>query len=108
MEENISHVTKVLELLKRHNLFVKAEKCVFHLPKVEFLGYEISAEGIYMDSKKVEAIREWPIPSDILSLQSFLGFANYYHRFIHNYSKLAFPLTSLLRKSSIWNWNSNC
>lgn len=100
LPEHISHVTKVLELLEKHNLFVQGEKCVFHSDRVEFLGYEISSKGIYMDSAEIDSLKAWPASTDIPSLQSFLGFANYYRRFIRNYSKIAFPLTSLLKKTS--------
>lgn len=108
LEDHIDHVSKVLELLEKHKLFVKGEKCVFHANKVEFLGYEISTQGIYMDSSKVASLRSWPAPTNITELQSFLGFANYYRRFVLNYSKVAFALTSLLRKEVKWDWTSQC
>jgi len=101
-EEYVEHVSKVLELLEVHNLYVKGEKCTFHVTKVEFLGYEVSNEGIFMDSSKIQALKDWLPPSDIPSLQSFLVFAKYYRRFILNFSKLTQPLTSLLRKDTPW------
>src|SRR5690606_25986972 len=88
-KEHVEHVSKVLELLEANDLYVKGEKCTFHATKVEFLGYEVSIEGIYMDFSKIQALKEWLPPSDILSLQSFLGFANYYRRFILNFTKLS-------------------
>src|SRR5690606_17076799 len=107
-EEHVEHVSKVLELFEAHDLYVKGEKYTFHTTKVEFLGYEVSTKGIYMDSSKIQALKEWLPPSDIPSLQSFLSFTNYYQRFILSFSKLTQPLTSLLQKDTPWKWSEAC
>ncbi|KAI2648103.1 Transposon Tf2-8 polyprotein [Labeo rohita] len=91
------HVTRVLERLRQHRLFLKAEKCEFHTTEVRFLGYFISSAGVRMDQRKVDAVLSWPQPDTIKQLQRFLGFANFYRRFVQGYSLLAAPLTSLLR-----------
>lgn len=78
-----------------NKLFVKAEKCVFHAQSVSFLGSVVSADGISMDPAKVRAMIEWPIPDSRTTLQRFLGFANFYRRFISNFSLIAVPLTTL-------------
>ncbi|KAL0150713.1 hypothetical protein M9458_054017, partial [Cirrhinus mrigala] len=91
------HVTRVLERLRQHRLFLKAEKCEFHTTEVHFLGYFISSAGVRMDQRKVDAVLSWPQPDTIKQLQRFLGFANFYRRFVQGYSLLAAPLTSLLR-----------
>ncbi len=98
--EHKRHVRMVLERLQQHGLHLKPEKCQFHVTETEYLGYIISPGGIRMDPEKVSAIAEWEPPKSIHDLQVFLGFANYYRRFIKNYSKLAQPLTSLLRKET--------
>ena len=98
LEEHIGHVTQVLHRLRNNNLYAKASKCVFHTNTVDYLGYVVSPEGLSMDQSKVARILDWPEPSSIKTLQSFLGFANFYRKFIHNYSKKTVNLTSLLKK----------
>ncbi|KAK3530048.1 hypothetical protein QTP86_010336 [Hemibagrus guttatus] len=97
MEEHVRLVREVLGRLQQHHLYAKLEKCEFHRPTVTFLGYVISRHGVEMDVVKVQAVTEWPAPNSVRELQRFLGFANFYRRFIRNYSSVAGPLTSLLR-----------
>ncbi|KAK3507858.1 hypothetical protein QTP70_002081 [Hemibagrus guttatus] len=97
MEEHVRMVREVLGRLQQHHLYVKLEKCEFHRSTVTFLGYVISQHGVEMDVIKVQAVTEWPAPTSVRGLQRFLGFANFYRRFIRNYSSVAGPLTSLLR-----------
>ncbi|KAK3575091.1 hypothetical protein QTP86_020705 [Hemibagrus guttatus] len=106
LAEHRQHVREVLQRLRDYQLFLKAEKCAFHQSKVHFLGYIINRSGVRMDERKVAAVRDWPPPTTIKELQRFLGFANFYRRFIRGYSSVASPLTSLLRnkpKSLTWN-----
>ncbi len=106
MAEHRHHVAEVLQRLRDFHLFLKAEKCSFHQSSVQFLGCIIDHSGIQMDEWKVEAIRNWPVPTTIKELQRFLGFSNFYRRFIHNYSSITSPLTSLLKdkpKSLSWS-----
>ncbi len=104
--EHRQHVAEVLQRLREHQLYLKAEKFPsFHLSSVQFLGYNIDRSGIQMDEGKVEAVKSWPTPTTVKKLQRFLGFANFYRRFIQNYSSISSPLTSLLRgkpKSLSW------
>ncbi|KAL0199172.1 hypothetical protein M9458_007712, partial [Cirrhinus mrigala] len=95
--EHITHVRAVLSRLLDNQLYVKAEKCEFHVRQTSFLGYQVSHQGVKMDSSKIQAVTDWPQPSTIKELQRFLGFANFYRRFIRNYSTIAAPLTSLLK-----------
>ncbi|KAK3530419.1 hypothetical protein QTP86_024464 [Hemibagrus guttatus] len=97
MEDHVRQVREVLARLQQHHLYVKLEKCEFHQSTVTFLGYVISHQGVEMDVGKVRAVTEWPAPATLWELQRFLGFANFYRRFIRNYSSAAGPLTSLLR-----------
>jgi len=69
---------------------------------VEFLGYVIGKEGIKMSNDKVQAVLSWKIPKSLTEVQSFLGFANFYRRFIQDYSKIARPLTELTKKTEKW------
>ncbi|KAI2643005.1 Transposon Tf2-8 polyprotein [Labeo rohita] len=106
MAEHRHHVQQVLHKLREFRLYLKLEKCEFHRPSVHFLGYIISAEGMQMDQGKVSAIQDWPQPLTVKELQRFLGFANFYRRFIKDYSTITAPLTSLLRgkpRSISWN-----
>ncbi|KAI2647035.1 Transposon Tf2-6 polyprotein [Labeo rohita] len=98
------HIRRVLQRLLESGLFVKAEKCVFHAQSVPFLGYIVSSEGIRMDSDKVKAVVEWPTPDSRKALQRFLGFANFYRHFIHNFNQLAAPLTALTSTRTTFRW----
>jgi len=87
---------------------MKAEKCKFHLDSVEYLGYVLSPAGLTMSDTKMKTIQEWPEPKKVKDIQSFLGFANFYRRFIFNYSDIVIPLTHLTRKNSLWNFDNDC
>ena len=93
------HVKEVLDLLRKAKLYVKLSKCQFIVQTVEFLGFIISTQGIHMDLSRVAAIQEWPEPTTVKEVQSFLGFSNFYRRFIEGYSRVAKPLTDLTGKS---------
>ncbi|KAL0198466.1 hypothetical protein M9458_007006, partial [Cirrhinus mrigala] len=100
----VNDVLRDMRLLK-NGLFVKAEKCVFHAQSVSFLGYIVSSEGIRMDPDKVKAVVDWPTPDSRKALQRFQGFANFYRRFIHNFSQLAAPLTALTSSRTTFRWS---
>ncbi|MBW0530176.1 hypothetical protein O181_069891 [Austropuccinia psidii MF-1] len=93
-EEHVTHVSTVLSRLITNNLFAKALKCLFHVSSVEYLGYVVSSEGLKMDQEKVQQVLNWPPPRNLKAFKSFLGFTNFYHRFIKNYSKKISSLTS--------------
>lgn len=99
----------VLQRLPENLLFVKVEKCEFHFPLVSFLGYIIAQGSVQMDPAKVSAVLEFSFSDSRKQLQHFLGFANFYHRFIWNYSSLAAPLTSLIsiKKPFLWSSEAN-
>ena len=92
-EEHDSHVLLVLRRLREHDLYAKMAKCSFDCKQVEYLGYVISSESISMDLAKVQTVLEWQTPRSLRDVQCFLGFTNFYHKFIQNYSKLILPLT---------------
>ncbi|UTT88987.1 hypothetical protein NDA17_000106 [Ustilago hordei] len=96
-EAHVKHVTEVLTRLRSNRLFAKLPKCEFHTKTVEFLGYIIKPTGIEMDPEKVRTVKEWPMPESIHDIQRFLGFANFYRRFIAHFARIAKPLTALVK-----------
>ena len=104
LKQHRQHVHKVLKLLQKAKLLVEKEKCEFHKQRVKFLGYELSPGHIQMDPDKVKTIAEWPSPTTVKEVRAFLGFANFYRRFIKNYGRLAIPLTDMTRKDKDFNW----
>lgn len=105
LEDHMHHVRTVLQRLLENSLFVKAEKCEFHTQSVAFLGYIVAQGRLEMDPAKVEAVKSWPVPDTRKQLQRFLGFANFYRRFIRNYSSIAAPLTMLTSPKSPFRWS---
>ena len=89
---------EVLKHLRKAGLYAKAEKCEFHSESVEYLGYILSPSGLIMSDDKIKIIQDWLEPKKVKDIQSFLGFANFYCRFIFNYSDIVIPLTCLTRK----------
>ncbi len=90
----------VLEQLQKHGFYANLKKCRFHEDEVRFLGFVILAQGIRIEEKRIEAVRDWPEPQSVKDIQVFLGFANFYRRFIRNFSRIAAPLTSMLRTTN--------
>ena len=89
----------MLQTLREKQLYAKLSKCEFWINEVIFLGHVISGRGIEVDSRKIEALVKWKTPKNIAKVQSFLGLAGYYHRFIEGFSLIVSPLTKLLRKN---------
>jgi hypothetical protein len=107
-EEHAQHLRVVLTRLKEHQLYAKFKKCVFWLKEIQFLGHVLSANGIAVDPSKIKDILEWKPPTTVHQVQSFLGLAGYYRRFIPDFSRLVKPITSLLKNDSKFNWSSKC
>src|SRR5271165_6990236 len=93
IEEHVEHVKKVLQKLQDNDLLLRPEKCEFHKDAVEFLGFIVGKDGISMAPDKVETVLAWPTPESVKDIQAFLGFANFYRRFIKDFSRIAHPLT---------------
>ncbi|CAI7897606.1 unnamed protein product [Closterium sp. NIES-53] len=104
MKQHIEHLRRVFEILRREKFYVKLSKSEFALKKVQFLGHMVSAQGVHVDPKKIKVVRTWKTPENVKELQQFLGFANYYNRFVPQYAKIATPLTNLLKKNTPFKW----
>lgn len=103
--EHERQVRQVLLRLLENRLFIKAEKCEFHVNMISFLGYIIDRGDLKADPAKVQAVINWPTPPNRSQLQCFLGFANFYRRFIRDFSKVALPLTLLTSPKVPFHWN---
>jgi hypothetical protein len=104
LKEHKEHVTAVMTSLKEAGLYLKPEKCEFHKEEVKYLGLIVGINGIRMDSAKVEAFENWEAPEKLKEVLAFLGFANFYQRFIRNYSRIVQPLTKLTKKLVPFHW----
>ena len=107
-EDHEEHLRVVLQILRENQLYAKFSKCQFWLDSVAFLGHVISAEGVYVDPQKIEAIVNWKPPMNVTEIRSFLGLAGYYRKFVEGFSKLAAPLTKLTRKEEKFVWSEAC
>lgn len=103
-EEHESHVRAVLQRLREHKLYGQPHKCKFFQDEVTFVGHIVSADGIKTDPAKTRAVHDWPIPKDIHDIRSFLGFCNFYRKFVKDYSKIALSLTEMTKKSKPFQW----
>jgi hypothetical protein len=102
------HLRLVLQKLRANQLYAKFSKCEFWIGEVPFLGHIISNGGILVDLAKVKEIIKWRVPTTVIEIQSFLGLAGYYRRFIDGFSKIAKPMTSLLEKGREFKWDEKC
>jgi hypothetical protein len=105
MEAHVGHVREVLSRLRNAHLYAKLEKCSFHTSSVDFLGYRISPSGISMDPGKVASVLSWPVPTCLKDVQSFLGFINFYRRFVPQFSSVCAPLYALTKKAAQFIWS---
>jgi hypothetical protein len=108
LEQHEKHVKTVFQRLRECNLYIKAEKCKFHVIETQFLGHIIKPGSIQPSPSKVNAILDWHSPSTVNALCTFLGLAKYYHRFIPKYSKISKPLHQLTEKDRQWLWDETC
>ena len=105
-EEHLEHLDKVLTILEQHRLFVGLDKCSFGVQEMEFLGHVVGTDGVKVDPKKVQAVKDWPTPKDVKEVRSFLGLTGYFRRFIRHYAHKALPLTNLTKKETRWHWGT--
>ena len=97
-------VEEVLKRLEENDLFVKPEKCRWKVREVEFLEVVIEPGGVRMQKEKVDGVLSWPTPRSAKNVQKFMGLANYYRRFIQDFSRIAKPLNILVGKDRKWEW----
>ena len=107
-ENHTKHVREVLRRLREAGLYCNLPKCEFGVDTTEYLGYILTPEGFKMSPAKVSAIVDWPVPRKVKDIQSFLGFCNFYRRFIWNYSDITIPMTRLTHANIKWNWSDEC
>jgi hypothetical protein len=107
LEDHRKHVKLVLRALREAGLQAEIEKCEFHTTETRYLGLIIGTEGVKMDPKKIETIKNWPQPKTLKDIQAFLGFANFYRRFILGFSVIVKPLTALTKKDIQFRWSKD-
>ena len=105
LEENTKWV---LQRLLDNDLYLKPRKCEFAQTKVEWLGMIIEENRISMDAGKLKGIRDWSIPTMVKEVRGFLGFGNFYRRFIRHYSNITKPLNDTTKKDQPFNWTTDC
>jgi len=107
-EEHANHLRVVLQRLRDHRLYAKFSKCEFWLDSAKFLCHTISSEGISVDPSKVQEVMDWKPPTSVHQIRSFLGLVGYYRRFIPDFSRIAKPMTKLLKKGVKFVWDDKC
>jgi hypothetical protein len=107
-KEHAQHLRVVLQRLRDHKLYAKFSKCEFWFKSVKFLGHTISHYGISVDPSKVQEVMDWKPPKSVHQIRSFLGLAGYYRRFIPDFSRIAKPMTELLKKRVRFVWSEAC
>lgn len=107
-QEHQDRTRRLVQRLKDNDLYAKWEKSCFDVREVEFLGLVIHPDEVAMDPAKLNRIRDWPEPKTLKQVQSFLGFGNFYQKFIANYSSIARPLHRLTNKGVPFNWDTDC
>ena len=111
-EEHERHLQQVFDILQASKFVVKRSKCCFNLPEVKYLGHVVGRDGVKVDPAKVSAVERWPRPETVTQVRSFLGFTNYFRRFVSGYAEMARPLHAVLhgarKKHTKVVWNSEC
>lgn len=97
LKEHKRHVREVLKRMRKAGLYADIDKSEFHVQRVKYLGMIITTEGLQMDPDKVQTVLEWPTPRNVKDILAFLGFANFYRRFIQGFGRTALPLTDLTK-----------
>ena len=107
-KDHEQHVKAVLQQLHDAGLQASIKKCEFHVTQTKYLGFILTMDGIEVDPEKTQVIHDWNVPSTVQEVQSFLGFCNFYQRFIKDYSQIARLLNQLTKKEVPFVWNDKC
>ncbi len=99
-QPHINAVRWVLDQLRKHGFYANLKKCRFYQDEVRFLSFVVLAQGIRIEEERIEAVKAWAEPKSVRDIQVLLGFANFYRRFIKGFSKIATPLTSMLKTTA--------
>lgn len=106
IEEGLTKLKKVMTMLRDSKLTLNLDKCVFFQEQIEYLGYEISREGIRPGSLKIDCVKHFPTPKNVHEIRQFVGLASYFRKFVRNFSLIARPLTILTKKNEPWRFES--
>ena len=107
-EEHLQHLETVLQILQKEKLFCNLKKCEFQKPELRFVGHIVSEQGLRPDPAKTDAVKSWPAPHNLHELRKFLGFTNYFRKFLQGYSQRTEPLTRLTKKNVPHEWTQEC
>nr|CAH8829254.1 unnamed protein product [Trichobilharzia regenti] len=108
LEDHHANLRAVFQRLRESNLKLQASKCKFLQKSVNFLGHEITPQGVHTDSSKTQAVLNWPTPKSTTDVRSFMGLASYYRRFVQNFASIAAPLHRLTEKGRKFVWTNEC
>ena len=106
IQDHHKAVGDILQVLQDYDLFLKPEKCVWESPRMDYLGLILEKGVTRMDPAKIAGVQDWPTPTTVKQVRSFLGFCNFYCAFIWGFSHLAKPLNNLTKKDTPWTWGS--
>jgi hypothetical protein len=107
-QDHLQHLNAVLSKLREVNLKLNPSKCCFAAGSIVFLGHVVSKEGTWPDPSKIDAVQQFPEPTTVTSVRSFLGLTRYYHKYIKGYSRIAGPLFELTKKDVVFVWDQDC
>ena len=107
-DEASNNLQLVFDRIREAGLTLKPKKCNLFQEKVSFLGHIVTADGVHCEPEKIEAVKNWEVPKTVTGVRSFLGFANYYRRFVKSFAHIASPLTNLTKKDQPFKWTKEC
>ena len=108
LQAHLEHLTKVFACLREMNLKLNPKKCEFMSEEVEYLGHIVTPQGLKPNQRNLDAVKEFPIPTNLKQLRQFLGLTSHYRRFVLCYAKIAQPLYDLTRQGTPFNWTASC
>ena len=107
-QDHERHLDEVLGILEQNKLYAKLTKCDLNKPELLYLGHILGRDGVRVNAKKVQAVKEWPVPRSLHDVRCFLGLTNYYRKFLQGYAQRARPLTDILRGKTAFQWSEIC